>query len=209
MSNQTHQIDEKSLFIRAAFSPSTLSEEERTVQVIFGTDKPVPMSIMGERVSEVLSFQPGHVRLERLNGGAPLLDNHNISGPVMETVLGVVERAWVDGKNGFALVRFAKTEKADKVMAQVKDKVIRNVSVGYMVHKYMQKTERASGSTRTYFAVDWEPHEISLVSVPADAGAVIRSLQNVEIEVEADENEEKLNQRGLQLRATLALYPNT
>lgn len=191
--------------VRAAFAASTLSEEDRTVQVTFGTDRPVRMATSEGVINEVLSFQEGHVRMDRLNDGAPLLDNHNVKGPIMETVVGVVERAWVDGKNGHAIVRFAKSEKSDKVMEQVKDRVIRNVSVGYNVHKYSIKGERAAN--RTYVAVDWEPMEISLVSVPADSGAKIRSLQNIEIEQE-EAKDNVLEQRAAQIRAILAPYPH-
>lgn len=49
--------------------------------------------------------------------------------------------------------------------------------------------------------------DVSAVTFPAnpDTSVAKRSLEHFS---EADENEEKLNQRGLQLRATLALYPN-
>lgn len=50
--------------------------------------------------------------------------------------------------------------------------------------------------------------DVSPVTFPAnpDTSVAKRSLDHFS---KADENEEKLNQRGLQLRATLALYPNT
>lgn len=50
--------------------------------------------------------------------------------------------------------------------------------------------------------------DVSAVTFPAnpDTSVAKRSLEHFS---EYDQNEEKLNQRGLQLKATLALYPNT
>jgi hypothetical protein len=51
---------------------------------------------------------------------------------------------------------------------------VTGVSVGYRVHKY----EEARGKElpiRT--AVDWEPYELSMVPIPADAGAKVRGRE--------------------------------
>jgi phage head maturation protease len=56
----------------------------------------------------------------------------------------------------------------------VKDGIIRAVSVGYKVYKVQEDTPKDGGvPTRT--AIDWEPYEISMVSMPADVGAKVRA----------------------------------
>lgn len=161
--------------LRASIDTNTVNVEERTVEVIFATDAPVRMySWEDGRVDEVLSFEDGHVRWERVNSGAPLLDNHQRYGSIDDTQIGVVERAWKDetGK-GRAKVRFSKKPKADSIFQDVQDKIVRNISVGYNVYTY-EKTER-EGKVPLYRAIDWEPFEISFVPVPADFGAGVRS----------------------------------
>jgi phage major head subunit gpT-like protein len=46
--------------------------------------------------------------------------------------------------------------------------------VGYKVHKY-ETTPATEGAPMLARAVDWEPYEVSLVTIPADYGARIRS----------------------------------
>ena len=62
------------------------------------------------------------------------------------------------------------------------DGIIRNVSVGYRVHRY--EVIRSDGAVPLYRAVDWEPYEISVVSVPADASVGIgRAAHDGDMEV--------------------------
>lgn len=199
------------LQIRASFSATTINETDRTVEVVFGTDTPVRMYTWDGPINEVLSFDPAHVRMDRINNGAPLLDNHDRYGSVTENILGVVEKAWSDGKRGYATVRFAKSEKANDVMEKVKDGIIRNVSVGYSVFKYDKQPSVERGIPDTYRAVDWEPAEISLTPVPADHGAVVRSKGEVPamdaiLEADGANTNQIIHQRGLQIRGILAAY---
>ena len=57
----------------------TVNEESRTVDLIFSTGAAVDRVDWwtGQRYVEKLSLDPAHVRLERLNAGAPLLDTHD------------------------------------------------------------------------------------------------------------------------------------
>jgi hypothetical protein len=119
---------------------------------------------------EELSMAPGAVRMERLNKGAPLLDAHDSYS--LRSQIGVVQRAWLDGNEGRALVKFSRRDEVESVFQDVIDGIYRNVSVGYKVHK----TERdETGAVPVERAVDWEPYELSLVPIPADAGAQVRS----------------------------------
>jgi hypothetical protein len=169
---QTRQIPK--LQTRAAFVPSTLNEEARTVEVTWSTGSQVRRFDWWTEKEwiEELSLDPAHVRLDRLNNGAPLLPDHRNYG--LDYVIGVVERAWLVGKEGRATIRFSKREEAQKVFDEVKDGILRNISVGYKIHKLEEQKER-QGDLKVLRAVDWEPMEISLVVIPADYNAQVRS----------------------------------
>jgi hypothetical protein len=159
--------------LRAAIIPTSLNESTRTVDVCFGSEAAVRRPTWEGWVDEILSFDPAHVRMERMNSGAPFLNNHQRWGKVEDNVLGVIEKAWIDGGKGYATVRFSKREAVNPVWEDLKDGILRNVSVGYNVFTY-EKTEKQDGPN-IYRAVDWEPAEISTVPVPADINAQTRS----------------------------------
>ncbi len=117
--------------------PETVDTEARTVEVVWSTGATVrrrdPWT--GKRYDEVLSLNPAHVDLSRLNNGAPLLDTHGVFD--LDHVPGVVERAWIARTNGAyegrAVVRFSEREDVEPVWRDVRAGIIRNVSVGYTV----------------------------------------------------------------------------
>lgn len=155
-----------------------VDEDARTVDLIFSTGADVVRYdwMTGERYIERLSMKPQHVRLQRLNSGAPLLNTH--SSYELRDQLGVVVdgSASVNGKTGLARVRFSKRDDVEPIYRDVLDKIVRNVSVGYRVHKFEEERgEDKKLPIRT--AVDWEPYEISMVPMPADTGAQVRAKQ--------------------------------
>jgi len=109
--------------------------------------------------TEVLSHDAKAVRLARVAGGAaPLLFNHDWSDPVGMVTGGRVEggRLWVDAQM-FDTARAAE-------VAKMIDGGLRNVSIGYEIHEMTEDSKRSR-----YTATDWEPLEVSIVTVPADA----------------------------------------
>jgi HK97 family phage major capsid protein/HK97 family phage prohead protease len=110
--------------------------------------------------TEVLSHEPGAIRLDNLRQSVlPLLFNHDRSdllGRVVGLELG-------NDKRLYAVFRFGRDERGQWAMDQVNDQILVNVSINYRVFKWLEDTE-----TETYTAMDWEPYEISLVTIPAD-----------------------------------------
>lgn len=156
---------------RAMFAPETINVEERTVELVWSTGAQVNRASWsrGDYIEE-LSMAPEAVRLDRLNAGGPLLDAHDSYS--LRSQIGVVQRAWLNGNEGRALVKFSRRDDVESIFQDVIDGIYRNVSVGYKVHK----TERdETGAVPVERAVDWEPYELSLVPIPADAGAQVRS----------------------------------
>ncbi|OQS32587.1 prohead protease/major capsid protein fusion protein [Chromobacterium haemolyticum] len=153
-----------------------IDEEARTVELVWSTGAVVRRFDWNRwrPFDEELSMEPTAVRMDRLNNGAPLLDTHfqlSLAGQI-----GVVEWATLEKGEGRALVRFSRREEVEKIWRDVVERIIRNVSIGYIVHAY-QITEEPEGGIARYLAIDWEPYEISLVPVPADADAGIRGAK--------------------------------
>lgn len=163
------------LSLRAAVRPGSVDIEQRTAELTWTT------GAKGRRWSwdvgsymEELEVSEKAVRLERLNNGAPLLNAH--SAYDLDDVIGVVERAWIEGNEGKAIVRFSQREEAEAIFRDVKDGILRNISVGYAVHRY-EVAEEEDDKLPTYIARDWEPMELSLVPIGFDDGAKIRSAK--------------------------------
>lgn len=136
-----------------------VDEDARTVELSFSSETPV------ERWygAEVLDHGQGAVRLDRLNGGGAVLLDH------YSDQIGVVEEARIDSRErkGYATLRFSKSDLGETVFRDIVDGIRRNVSVGYRIHQ-VQETQLGGGGVE-YRMTDWEPYEISIVAVPADA----------------------------------------
>lgn len=159
--------------IRAA-DVGSVDEAARTAELIWSTGADVVrQGLFSGSWIERLSLDPKSVRLDRLNAGAPLLDGH--MGMSVRNQLGAVVpgTAVIQQKQGRATVKFSRRPDAEAVFQDVKDGVVRNVSVGYRVHKFEEQTG-ASGQPTIRTATDWEPFEVSLVPMGADAGARVR-----------------------------------
>ncbi len=157
----------------APFVPSTLDTKARTVQLVWTTGSRVLRGNF-DRFYEELSLDPKHVDLDRLRKGAPLLDSHHRDD--IESIIGVVESAQLEKTRGVATVRFDTGPKGEDAMRRVAEGTLRGVSVGYHIRKLV-KVEDGQDETPVYRAIDWSPHELSLVPVGADAGAHVRSKE--------------------------------
>jgi HK97 family phage major capsid protein/HK97 family phage prohead protease len=145
--------------------------DDRSFEFPFSSEYPV-MRYFG---NEVLSHEMEAADLGRLNDGAPLLFNHD-----PDRVVGVVERAWVDGekKRGYAKVRFSRNSFAQEILADVRDNILRGISFGYSI----DKMEERGGD---FVATRWSPYEVSVVSIPADPTIGIGRSLNDETNVQA------------------------
>lgn len=147
------------------FSPGSINEEARTVDVTFSTETDQVERWFGV---EILDHSPSSVRMGRLNNGAPLLADHDTRSQI-----GVIESATISENAGQATLRFSKSALGEEIFQDVKDGIRSKVSVGYRVHDI--KMESRNGDLETYRVTDWEPFEISIVSVPADDNAGVRA----------------------------------
>jgi hypothetical protein len=115
---------------------------------------------------EELVVEEGAIRMERLQRGAPLLNSHWSWG--LESQLGVVENPAIRDGKGTCTATFSRRESVAGYVQDVADGVIRSVSVGYVRHRMEMVAPEEEGGMWIYRVVDWEPMEVSLVSIPAD-----------------------------------------
>lgn len=166
---------------RAMLPINSVDQEKRTVEITFttgatvrrrrytGWDTSVPFD-------ESLEVSRKAVNLDRLNAGAPMLDSHSAYSTFSQ--VGVIERAWLDGNEGRALVRFPSKgvdPASDRMFALVAESIIRNVSVGYSIDEVRVIAPEKAGEVEKRIVVRWTPFEVSFVTIPADAGAQVRS----------------------------------
>jgi hypothetical protein len=157
-----------------AVRAETANEDARTVDVVWTTGARVRRRRLWEDdIDEELVVDPSAVRLDRLNNGAPFLDTHNAYE--LGAIIGVVVEgsARIENGQGIATIRFSEREDVEPIWRDVAAGIIRNVSVGYRVHRF--EIEKRDGAPELWRAVDWEPLEISAVPIGADPGAHIRA----------------------------------
>jgi len=158
MNDRTKELIGKTLTREATFRGDSINTDERTAELAFSSETPV------ERWygAEILSHAAGAVRMDRLKDGAPLLLQHDA-----DKQIGVIQSARIDqDKTGRATVRFSRGALGDEIMQDVADGIRSKVSVGYMIHNLVM--DESSDDGDTYRVTDWEPLEISIVSIPAD-----------------------------------------
>ena len=169
---------------------AAVDEAARTATLAFASETPY------ERWwgIEILNIAPESMRQGRMRSGANLLCDHDV-----RDVVGVVESVEIGADRvARATVRFGKSARAEEVWQDVLGGIRRNVSFGYMIHEAV--LESTKDGVETYRVIDFEPYEVSLVSVPADASVGVgRSLETqsteqkgvcvtVEIEIDAEED---------------------
>lgn len=167
MPNQTRSIDDvrrevvgkRQTYSLALDRDAAVDVESRTAELAFASDQPVEHYFGLLR----LSMREGHVRTGRLKRSAPLLMDHDTRDHV-----GTIE-SYAFGSDGIARakVRFSRSTRGQEVFQDVIDGIRSLVSVGFLLYDLELESDK-DGEMPVYRSNDWEPYEISLVSVPAD-----------------------------------------
>lgn len=164
--------------MQARFQPQSFNEEARTVEVVFTTGATVKRSsFFRGPFFEELSTKRGAINLERLNNGAPVLDNHNNNS--LNDTLGVVEKASVKDGVGSATIRFSEREEVQGLIRDIQSGVIRNISMGYSIDKVRDVTKKGD-EIPTFRVEKATPFELSFVNTPADHKAQVRNQENTQ-----------------------------
>lgn len=149
-----------------SFKPQTIDEDARTFWAVAATETPVARWYG----SEILLVSSASIEAARLDG-LPVLDTHDRSSVLNH--LGRVIEWKISGRELLVKIELAEGERGQHALDLVKSGMLHKVSIGYRIHEY-QETDARDGSA-LLTATLWEPYEVSLVSVPADPNATIRS----------------------------------
>lgn len=155
---------------------TAVNAESRTVDLVWTTGAGVQRyDWYNDRYyMEELSLDPKHVRMDRLaSGRAPLLNTHNRYD--LSAVFGVIRSASLEGTQGVGTAEFSKREDVEPFYQDVVGGIISNISVGYTVYEYDRIPPSVDGKPWIYRAIDWEPAELSLCPIGADADCGTRS----------------------------------
>lgn len=164
--------DAPSLALRGVMIPESLNEEARTIRVQYTTGaKVLRRRFWEDDFYEELSTEKGHVRLGRMkDGAAPVLNSHRNYD--LRDVMGTI----IEADETHCTMKFSERSDVEEYWKDIRAGIIRNVSVGYFVHRYLDVTPDGD-KIRVLRAIDWEPFEVSMVAVGADAGAGVRSQE--------------------------------
>ena len=138
---------------------------ERVVTISFSSEEPYERWFG----PEILSHADGAVLLDRLNEIGVVLFNHE-----RNRVIGKILKAWIEAERGYAEIEFDDDPDADLIFKKVQSGTLKGVSVGYVVSRWEEvKPGKKSADGRfegpCSIATLWDPLEVSIVSVPADA----------------------------------------
>jgi len=152
----------RSLAVRSA----SFDEAENTVEVVYAT----ATRAQRDGYLEELVISEEAIDATRLDAGAvPLLVDHMPWGTAFGTVVG----HRIEGGQAIATVKLSVAEEHRGIVDNIRAGVIRTVSVGYQILGWEEvPTEDGVPVMRV---TRWMPAEISLVTIPADHLAQIRS----------------------------------
>lgn len=161
---------------RRAAEPRSYDPESRTVELVAATGFPVRRYDWDDGpYLEQLRIEGDSVDLSRVGQGVcPLLDSHQSYS--LESQLGIVESGRIENGQLLLSVRFADTERAREVEAEVAAGRLRGVSIGYRRDE-IAKGQRQPDQIPTHTITRWTLFEVSLVPIPADPDAGVRSDQ--------------------------------
>lgn len=111
---------------------------------------------------EILSHDKGAIDMTRMKAGAAVLIDHT------SDQVGVVDGARLSADKVLrADLRFSQSVRGQEIERDVQDGIRRNISVGYFIKK-AQLVEVRDG-VEVWRILKWQPVEVSIVAVPADA----------------------------------------
>ena len=167
--------------------------DSRTVELSFSSETPYGRWF-GD---EILCHDEECINLERFkNGLGTVLFNHD-----RDAVVGHVEKVWLEDNRGKALARFDTDEQSETIFQKVQSGTLQGVSVGYAIYRYEVLEDEDTKSTNgrfngpAYVVTDWEPLEISIVSVPADPTVGVgRSAEEIHTSIDTQEDNTRMDQ---------------
>lgn len=163
---------------------------DHTIEFSFSSETPCDRGWY----TEILDHSAECIRIGERQQNMPLLFNHD-----RDALIGKVERIWLgEDRRLHCEARFAATARAAEYEQMVRDGILSNVSFMYRIYDFRED------SKDVFRATDWEPFEVSLVTVPADAtvgvgralpheeSETVREAHNIEVTEMSENDKEEL-----------------
>lgn len=146
----------------------------------------------GEFFNQVLMPTKENTRVERLESGLNLFDNHTYDKSAKNTLGISVKYEFTERGLELFIKLGARADEA--LRSDIKNQILKTVSIEGDIYEYT--VNRNTQSYPNYEASDWEPTSISLAPVPQDIQSQIeieakRSLKEKQINPEKQENKYK------------------
>lgn len=161
----------------ATFKPASANADTRTIDVVWSSGAAVKRYDWWAEEEFYEQLDLSGANLSRLNAGAPVLNTH--SRYDLNSVIGVVERAWIDGNEGRAQLRLSDRAEVEPIWRDLQNGILRNISIGYSVDGLERIRSKEKGQPDVINVTAFTPVEISIVPVPADYRAQVRSESQV------------------------------
>jgi hypothetical protein len=149
--------------------PQSFDAAARSIEAVIASNAPVRRTDARGAFLEILDPAGLDVAGSR---NASVLDSHQQHG--LDAVLGVLDSVRVEGGEVIGVVRFSSRPEIEPLVADIRDGVVRHMSIGYEVQQWRDGVD--ANGTRTRTATKWIIREASFVSVPADRNAHTRNL---------------------------------
>lgn len=145
-------------------------------ELVFTTGAPVRRYDWqnGRYYIEQLEVSAEAINTERLVRGAPLLNSH--SAYSLEDQIGVCDQPTISNGEGVVQSQLSRRESVRGIVQDLEDRVIRNVSVGYVRDAIEMIAPAELTGMWTYRVTRWTPMEVSLTPIPADMDSQVRSV---------------------------------
>jgi hypothetical protein len=145
-------------------------------ELVFTTGAPVRRYDWqnGRYYIEQLEVSAEAINTERLVRGAPLLNSH--SAWSLEDQIGVCDQPSISNGEGIVQSQLSRRDSVRGIVQDLEDRVIRNVSVGYVRDAIEMVAPAELTGMWTYRVTRWTPMEVSLTPIPADMDSQVRSV---------------------------------
>ena len=137
-------------------------QEANRIYMVFADDQ--PWESYWEDIQ--LNLQPRNMGMDRLKAGlVSLVLSHSYS---YDNALGRIEAVWLHDHKLYAEAVFSNNDRPQQVLQDVRDGIVRGVSIGAESRKYKWVREPSDGDRGLVEAVEWVLMEITVTTAPAN-----------------------------------------
>ena len=165
---------------RPALKMSQEQQDANRIYMVFADDK--PWESYWEEIQ--LNLRPANMNMDRLKGGlVSLVLSHSY---YYEDALGRIEAVWLHEGKLYAEAVFSNNPRPQMVLADIRDGLIRGVSIGARPHEYKWIEEPGEKTRGLVEAVRWTLMEITVTTGPANPRVGIQASMGAALLADLD-----------------------